>query len=315
MKSEIGLLPNSPVQIILTDRHFRQAPEPEQRHPKRDFFDGADSAFASHKAALLASLKQARTEIAEQEFGPAAYLKVQMRTEAIAEGCRPVSCLFRPPQFSCVGGDEIGTLYFRALEIDLDDLIQRVNESEIVVETRIRNMGMESSKAPSSARAEVSAIDTVEIAPPAEKRQFSVTEIIHLFSDRTTVSGYLIDLFEVPERSEIADDATGCQALWESLERILLGLGPGTRVFVITEVGSMAVLDLQLTCSDAPAFVVGGFGPGSVKETPTVRPAKADLNPERHEAALNLLQAHPLVRAIRLPIQLTLAEDPDWTVK
>ncbi|MGH1356706.1 MAG: S8 family peptidase [Thalassovita sp.] len=306
-------MPNNPVQIILNDQDFHQAPEPGQPPRNKDFFDGADAAFERHKTALLESLKQAKLEISEQEFGPAAYLKVQMRTEALAKSYRPVSYLFKPAQFPCVGADAVGTLYFRAPEFYLDALIRRVNEAEIVVETKFRQSDGESYKAPSAARAEVGAIDAIEIAPSVEKRQFSVAEAVRLLSDPASVSGYQIELFETPERREITDDVTGRRALLASLEQLLLGLGQGARTFIATEIGRTPVLELQLTRSDTRAIVDSGIGLSSGEATPAVRSAEADLNPDRHEAALSSLQAHPLVRAIRPPIQLTLADDPAWT--
>lgn len=306
-------MPNNPVQIILNDRDFHQAPEPGQPPRNKDFFDGADGAFERHKAALLTSLEEAKTEISEQEFGPAAYLKVQMRTEALAKSYRPVFYLFKPAQFPCVGADSVGTLYFRAPEIYLDALIRRVKEAEIVVETKFRQSDGESYKAPSAARAEVGAIEAIEIAPPVEKRQFSVSEAMHMLHDPASVSGYQIELFETPERREIADDVTGRRALLVSLEQILLGLGQGARTFIATEIGRTPVLELQLTRSDTRAIVDSGIGLSSGEATPPVVPAEADLNPGRHEVALSSLQAHPLVRAIRPPIQLTLADDPAWT--
>ena len=306
-------MPNNPVQIILNDRDFHQAPESGQPPRNKDFFDGADAAFKRHKAALLTSLKQAKTEIAEQEFGPAAYLKVQMRTEALAKSYRPISYLFKPAQFPCVGADAVGTLYFRAPEYYLDALIRRMNEAEIFVETKFRQSDGESYKSPSAARAELGAIASIEIAPPVEKLQFSVAEAMRLLSDPASVSGYQIELFETPERREIADDVTGCRALLASLERLLLGLGQGARTFIATEIGRTPVLELQLTRSDMRAIVNSGIGLSTGEATPPVGPAEADLNPNRHEVALSLLQAHPLVRAIRPPIQLTLAGAPAWT--
>lgn len=40
-----------------------------------------------------------------------------------------------------------------------------------------------------------------------------------------------------------------------------------------------------------------------------ISPASMDRNPERHEATLNALQKHPLVRAILPPVLLELTDD------
>ena len=75
---------NNPVQIILNDTDFHQAPEPGQPPRNRDFFDGADRAFADHKAALIAAVDAVIAELEKSPFGPATYLRVQMRAEALA---------------------------------------------------------------------------------------------------------------------------------------------------------------------------------------------------------------------------------------
>lgn len=97
-------MPNNPVQIILNDRDFHQAPDPGQPPRNKDFFEGADREFAAHKATLLASVDRIIEHLAKSPNGPAAYLKVQMRNEALAKSYRPVHwCRFAfnreiPPQ-------------------------------------------------------------------------------------------------------------------------------------------------------------------------------------------------------------------------
>ena len=56
-------MPNNPVQIILDDRDFCQAPEPGQPPGNRDFFEGADETFRRHKEALIAVIEAAADEI------------------------------------------------------------------------------------------------------------------------------------------------------------------------------------------------------------------------------------------------------------
>jgi hypothetical protein len=96
-------MPNNPVQIILNDRDFHQAPDPGQPPRNKDFFDGADRAFVAHQLVLLATIDRIIDEIHTSPFGPAAYLRVQMRNEALAKSYRPVWWLFKPDQFPCVG--------------------------------------------------------------------------------------------------------------------------------------------------------------------------------------------------------------------
>ena len=305
-------MPNNPVQIILNDRDFHQAPEPGQPPRNRDFFEGADKAFEWHKRALITETKVAADEIKDSPHGPAAYLKVQMRTEALAKSYRPVGYLFMADQFPCVGADAIGTLYFRAPLIFMDALMRRMNKAEIVVETKYRRSDGKPYKAPSAARAEVGAIEAIEIAPATEKRQFSTAQAMGFFEDPRTVSGYQIELFETPARREISDDPTGCSALSQSLIALLSDLGNGSRAILATKIGRTPVLELQLTLNEAPAIVDNRLGPTPADGRLHIEPSEVDRNPERHETTLIALQAHPLVRAIDPPVQLQLADDPVW---
>lgn len=47
-------MPNNPVQIVLNDDRFVQAPDPGRSGPDKDFFEGNDAGFAHHKTNLIA---------------------------------------------------------------------------------------------------------------------------------------------------------------------------------------------------------------------------------------------------------------------
>lgn len=76
-------MPNNPVQIILNDDVFLKAPEPGAYGPEKDFFENSDSGFAKHKDNLLSALDTIKATICSWSYGPAAYLRVQMRVEAL----------------------------------------------------------------------------------------------------------------------------------------------------------------------------------------------------------------------------------------
>ena len=301
-------MPNNPVQIILNDRDFHQAPEPGLPPRNRDFFEGADREFAAHKQSLLQAIDTAIDDIRHSPYGPAAYLKVQMRNEALAKSYRPVGWLFKSDQFPCVGADAVGTLYFRAPLIYLTALRRRIEQAELTVEIKYRKADNEPYHAPTIARAEVGAIESIEIAPPEQKRSFSIAAAMAAFEDPRSISGYQIELFETPVVRVIADDPIGRHALRRTLETLLLSLGRGARSYVTSEIGRTPILELQLTGSDHEALVDGS----SVTRTdgvPTTAPLQIDRNPNRHEAALNALQGHPLVRTILPPVLLQLTDE------
>lgn len=302
-------MPNNPVQIILNDRDFHQAPDPGQPPRNKDFFDGADQAFVAHRGSLLAAIDRIIDEIRTSTYGPAAYLKVQMRNEALAKSYRPVWWLFKPDQFPCVGADAVGTLYFRAPLIYLNALRRRIEQAEGSVEIKYRRVDNEPYKAPTIARAEVGAIESIEIAPPEQKRAFSTAAALAAIDDPRAVSGYQVELFETPSERVIADDPLGRIALRRSLERLLLSLGLGARSYLAFEVGRTPVLEVQLTTQPVEALIDNRAGVAGSDSGLEISLSSMDRNPERHETALNALQKHPLVRAILPPVLLELTDD------
>lgn len=301
-------MPNNPVQIILNDRDFHQAPDPGQPPRNKDFFDGADAAFAAHKASLLASVDAVIAALKASPYGPAAYLRVQMRPEALAKSYRP-GWLFKRDQFPCVGADAVGTLYFRAPLIYLGALRQRIDQAELTVAVKRRQSDGEPYKSVTAARAEVGAIETLEIAPPEQKRSFSVSAALAAFEDPRAVSGYQVELFETPDENVIADDPIGRRALRRSLEQTLFSMGDGARSFVASSIGRTPVLELQLTRGDQPALVDNRTGLLRSDLVPATIQAPMDLDPARHDAMLERLQAHPLVRQVLPPVLLQLTDE------
>ena len=302
-------MPNNPVQIILNDRDFHQAPDPGQPPRNKDFFEDEDKAFVAHKDSLLAAIDRIIDEIRASRYGPAAYLKIQMRNEALAKSYRPVWWLFKPDQFPCVGADAVGTLYFRAPLIYLKALRQRIEQAEASVETKYRRVDNKPYKAPTIARAEVGAIETIEIAPPEQKRAFSTAAALAALEDPRAVSGYQVELFETPAERVIADDPLGRIALRRSLERLLLSLGLGARSYLAFEVGRTPVLEVQLTTQPVDALIDNRGGVAGSDSGQEISLSSMDRNPERHEATLTALQKHPLVRAILPPVLLELTDD------
>lgn len=189
-------MPNNPVQIILNDTDFHRAPDPGQPPRPKDFFEDADRPFVDHRTDLAGTIQNIIDEVERSEYGAAAYLKVQMRAEALAKSYRPVYVLFKPDQFPCVGAEAVGTLYFRAPLIYLRGLKARIVEAESTVRITERQRDGKQYPSPTIKRAEVGAIESIEIAPPSGKRYFTTKAAMQLFADPATVSGYQIDLFE-----------------------------------------------------------------------------------------------------------------------
>ena len=305
-------MPNNPVQIILNDDAFLRAPEIGRRGLEKDFFDNNDAGFERHKAELLASVDEIYATISSWSYGPAAYLRVRMRVEALAKSYRPNIALFSNDTFPCVGASGVGSLYFRAPLIYLRRLRNRIEQAENQVEEKVSRRTGRPYKAPSRVRSEVGAIDTIEISPPREKCAFTAAEAIAMHRDPGAVSGYLVELFETPRDPEISDDPLGRSALLSSLEETFIGFGPGTSVFLTPPIGRTPVLEFQLAEDGRPAFIENLRGVVTSEISRHGHRGALDLSEDRHKQVLDDLAAHPLVRAIRPPVMLELddAEQP-----
>lgn len=303
-------MPNNPVQIVRNDDDFRQAPEPGRYGPQKDFFEGRDAAFAAHKKSLLEAVDAIDQSIRSGGHGPASYIRVVLREEALAKSYRPNTALLTSDRFRCVGAAAIGELFFFAPLLHLPEFKTRIAGAENQVEVKYRKRDGAAYRDTSRLRSEVGAIARVELLAPKHKRTFATSAAVQMFAQPNTFPGYLVELFEVLPMHEIATDRLGRRELFESFAGLLLSLGRGAQSFLLPAAGRTPLLEVQLTNIEAPAALIDlsqGVGTAGAESR---APISVDPNLERHEHALRLLAAHPLVRRIDPPVRLIL-EDRD----
>ena len=202
-------MPNNPVQIVLNDRDFIQPADKGRAGEEKDFFEGKDAAFAKHKAELVAQVDAAINTIKAWRYGPAGYLRVRLRESAIARSYRPNRVLFTFAEFPCVGADAVGELYFRAPLNFLPLLRHRIAEAQASPPRRVSRTSGREYLAVDRMRCEVGAVTSIEIAPSDAKRRFSPEAAVQDYAESKEDFGYLVELFETPERGEIRDDQPG----------------------------------------------------------------------------------------------------------
>jgi hypothetical protein len=160
----------------------------------------------------------------------------------------------------------------------------------------------------SRARCEVGAIDTLELAPSVLKRPFSTEAAVAALLDPRAASGYLVELFEVQPLIAGGDhDAIGFHRSFVSLQNILIAGGSGLMATLLPSPGGAPALEVILTTSGDPPQLEDRriIQAGSREITTTVR---IDQDTDRHEAVLQQLADHPLVRQIRFPIMIEATE-------
>jgi hypothetical protein len=130
-------VPNNPVQIVLNDDSYLRAPDPKRGGNDKDFFEGRDAAFVQHRNGLLARLDAIAQVVQHWPYGPLSYLRVRMRTEAIAKSYRPNRAIFLADQFPCVGAGAPGELFFRAPLVHFERLRRQMASAEDRGEARL----------------------------------------------------------------------------------------------------------------------------------------------------------------------------------
>lgn len=304
-------MPNNPVQIVLNDDSFIRAPEPGQAGPDRDFFEGNDKGFAQHKAALIARLSEIDSILATSRFGPVTYIRVRMRTEAIAKSYRPNRALFLPDQCPCVGAGAPGELFFRLPRLHLAKVRQHFEAAELAGEARISRRTNKPYHYVTRNRSELGAIEAIEIASPAGKRSFSAADALQAMLHPSAASGYVIELFEQgPLELVQGADVLGLRQSFETLQNDIAGLGNGVYAALLPSSGSAPQIELLITNSSTkPLLEDRRTVRGDLAQIPSLA-SSVDTNVERHEKALGVIATHPLVRRIRFPVLLEPSQAP-----
>lgn len=284
-------MPNNPVQIVLNDDSFLRAPDPGRAGPDKDFFEKNDRAFALHKTAMLAHLDEIDATLAVSRFGSVAYIRVRMRVEAIAKSYRSNRALFLTDQFPCVGAGAPGELFFRAPRMHLNRLRARFEAAEFAGETRISSKAGKPYHYVTRTRSELGAIETIEIAAPGARRDFSAASAVDAMLDPSAASGYIIELFEQRPLDVInSADILGMRQSFDTLQQDIAQLGDGMYAALLPSPGGVPSIEDRRAVR------------GELTLVPPV--AQVDANVERHELVLKVMAAHPLVRRIRFPVLL-----------
>ncbi len=303
-------MPNNPVQIVLNDDAFLRAPDPKQAGPDKDFFEGNDRGFVVHKKAMITRLDELDATLATSRFGPAAYVRVRMRVEAIAKSYRPNRELFVLDQFPCVGAGAPGELFFRLPQLYLPRLRSRFAATEDAGVTRFSGKTGEPYHYVTRGRSELGAIETIEIASPDSKRNFAAGEAVQAMLNPSAASGYVVELFEQrPLDAPSNADILGLRQLFETLQTDLGELGEGMYAALLPSPGGVPSMEVLVTTGDNRPLVEDRRTiRGELTLAPSSAPVDADV--ERHEKVLDVIAEHPLVRRIRFPVVLQVAEAP-----
>lgn len=303
---------NAPIQVILQPDAYRKNREP--RRPGSagtDFFEGRNAEFQVHREKLAEQVRSIQRQIADPEwsskYGDVGYVKVTMRSSALAKSHRPVKALFPAQRTPSVGTDELGQMICEASDASLEKVDDAIARAELQVRMRQTRDG-ELIPTPTRYRCEVGAIEKIEAWGKEDKRRFSVQEAVRWLANPDTGQAYLAELFErIPPLNQWDALPESKRRLLNSFVSGLKELGNGLEARMVEGLPSDAIfMEVRLSTSDEPPAV---FAHGSgVRDT--VKRAPFDQNGDRHAKLIGFLEQHPLVRHVRLPLTLIRSATP-----
>jgi hypothetical protein len=291
-----------PIQIVLNaDNYQGDRERPRGRGPESDFFAGDDTAFGVHKIALQAQLEAVAHTIEQDPNSRLGFAKITLRRSKWAKSHRPTNVLFEPTRIPIIGGADLGQLLVELTPERARHVAGEISRAEDVTRYRLnRNTGRDE-PAPTRRRAEVSSIESISLWQPSDRRRFSLEQAIDWLQDPRSGAAYLLELFERPTPEadwDLLQDSK--RFLFRTFRDGLQALGPGLvaegRAF---SPNGRAWLQIRYDAStDLPRVQLDLARPLTTRVSGAA--AEPNLDPARHEALLQFLDHHPLVRRIRL---------------
>lgn len=302
-----------PIQVLLDTGRFIQVHEKSPPKGNKDFFEGDNEGFATHKARLIRRIESIADAMASSRMA-AGFLRTQLRENALGKSYRPLSVLFTPHNsFAFVGTDTVGELLIQATPDGLRRLAQRILERAEVEPRKSPNRETgELEERPSRYRAEVGALSELYLHDEGERVRFSAAEAVEWMSQPGVLGGYIVELFRTVPSAAPEAVATITQQFIAALQRLPVGLrvrhlnsGASSSA---AQVSALA-LTVQLV-SDARIKDLQLLGHVESVEGGDLLDAKEylpDLTLAHHASLIDLLSQQSLVRSVELPPMLEAA--------
>ncbi|MES5485181.1 S8 family peptidase [Bradyrhizobium sp. INPA03-11B] len=299
-----------PVQVFLDTKKFIESQEVRPPRGRHDFYAGNDRGFAAQKDKIRKRLRSISSAMKERHE-PAAFMRVQMREDALAKSYRPLGTLFTEAHgFAFVGTERIGEILFQVTPRALDDLESIIEEkAELTVRMAPNRKTGKLEPRVSGYRSEVGGISEISLYDSNDRVSFTAEEAVEWLGQPGIVGGYVVELFR--PQPQLAPSAL--RSLIAGLETALseLPFGVITRSFLPSETlpehgEPMLAISVQLPKEKAGKEIVLPFneaGAGLVSSTTSVGATHSErnLDIESHRQFLEALSAQALVRHIDLP--------------
>lgn len=181
---------HNPVQVVLNIDQYMKQPEGGGGGSAKDFFEGRDGEFIKHRNKLLRDFEAVRDTLTPLKAS-VGFVKVKLQAAALAKSHRPMDAIFKGSDFPLVGTGGLGELYFEITS-------EALPKAEAVIkraEDKVTKRNSKNELAPSSARSEVGAIESISLPAGKDKRSFTVDQAVAYFKERPAGRYLAVELF------------------------------------------------------------------------------------------------------------------------
>ncbi len=294
-----------PIQVVLNVRNFQGERIRQPGSKAKEFFDGNNAGFVKHREKVQQELTLVQQSLVASRAGPVGFVRVRMKEDALAKSHRPVRSLFPASAAPTVGSGDLGELIVQVTPSALERAFSVAGDAEEVLQYKPHKTkpGVEEPN-PSRARSEVGAIESVSLWAAADRRGFNIDDAVEWFKGRAVPRAYRVDLFDVQRPSMARAESEFNQAgdiIGKLRQEIDEELGCGY-VATVMRPDARSMRRMYVWLFDKPSirhFV-------RINELHDVLEAlpEATLAIEAHRQLLAVLETHPAVRRISLPVHL-----------
>ncbi|VBP13364.1 S8 family peptidase [Burkholderia pseudomallei] len=301
----------SPIQVVLDVRRFQDERIRDGGGGAKEFFEGNDQGFKEHKKRIQESLRSVGQALRASRASSLGFVRVRMREEALAKSHRPVQNLFHPSYAPTIGSSDVGELIIQVSPLSVERALSESEKAETTLafkESKKKPGKMEAN--PSRARSEVGAIESISLWAPPDRRGFDIKDAIKWFESHAVSRGYRVDLFDpqMPGQRRVKEEFAEAGNLSSHLLNVLdekLDCGYVATIFR-PDPKSMSRMYIWLFDDASIRHIVASAHVGAVLrdvDEPT-------LAVGAHKRLISVLEAHPAVRRISLPMLLRAATPP-----
>lgn len=293
----------NPIQVVLNSSNYINVWDRPPGGSKKDFYEGNDIEFVEHKQNLKKQLSTISERKYNTDFSDIRYVKVKLKTSALAKSHRPSATLFTKDIAPVVGNGDLGEMLVEFNANSVEKLNSKINRAEEETKWKLDKKNKMIAN-PSKERSAIGAIEEIVEYHAADKRNFTVKDGLEWLKNPRTGGSYIIELFDIPSSStSLGEYSEQKLKLFNSFIQGLNSQGNGLVATSIERNESslgLKLMGVRLENSSNPPKISFLELRNSVGNSENIV-NELNVNLEQHVKLIKFLDEHPLVKKIFLP--------------